>query len=313
LFASHQTVDAFGYWLHSSIFSLIMLGFLGGTIILLYRMLPAHKDRAFLLLLPASLYFAYNRFDILPSFLVLLSLFFLQRKRDTLTGIVLGIAVLTKWYPVLLFPIYFLYIFQTRHRIAWKMSLAFGLTCFLLVLPTFLTAGFPGLIQPYAFHDARGIEFAALPGFVQSVLGGWLGIAIRVPLLTTVFLVLSVLPVLLSVFARIDTMNKVVFWSILIITSFMLFSRIWSPQWMLWLLPLLILTARTPRHIHLIICYGVLNYLAFPLVYDLAGQANWLLRVVVLASYLLLAYESAIAYRGTKEPAALEGSFVLNT
>jgi hypothetical protein len=313
LFTSHPSVEAYGYWLHSSIFSLIMLGFLGGTIILLYRMLPTHKSRAYLMLLPASLYFAYNRFDILPSFLVLLSLYFLQRKWDVFTGIVLAIAALTKWYPVLLFPIFYLYIYNTRRRLDWKMTLAFGLTCIGIILPTFLTSGLQGVLQPYAFHASRAIEFAALPAFIQSILVGWFGSGISLTLFPTIFLALSVLPVPLSVFVRIDSFDKVMYWSILVLTSFILFSRIWSPQWMLWLLPLLILTARTPRHIFCIIVYGIVNYLAFPLVYDLSGQESWLLRVVVFASYLLLIYTSVVAYRGMKETSPLPGSFVLET
>ena len=92
LFFHAHLGDSYSFWLFSSIISLIMVGFLSGTITLLYPMLPIHKNSAFLLLLPAALYFTTNRFDILPSFLVLLSLFFLQRQKSLLVGIILGIA-----------------------------------------------------------------------------------------------------------------------------------------------------------------------------------------------------------------------------
>lgn len=299
LFASQPTIEAFGYWLHSSIFSLIMLAFLGGTIILLYRMLPEHKDRAYLLLLPASLYYAYNRFDILPSFLVLLSLFLLRRNQDILTGIVLGIAILTKWYPLLLFPAYYLYLFHTRRRLDWKMSLAFGLTCIIMVVPTYLTSGLQGVLQPYAFHASRGIEYATLPALIHSIFSGWFGSGFNLRLLTNGFLVLSVFPAPLAIFARINTFDKLVYWSILVISVFTLFSRIWSPQWMLWMLPLLILTARNSRHIACIVIYGVMNYLAFPILYDLVGAESWQLRATVFASFLILIYIAAVAYRGS--------------
>jgi hypothetical protein len=193
------------------------------------------------------------------------------------------------------------------------MTLAFGATCIGIILPTFLTSGLQGVLQPYAFHASRAIEFAALPAFLQSILVGWFGSGINLTFMPTIFLALSVLPVPLTVFVRFDTFNKVLFWSILVLICFILFSRIWSPQWMLWLLPLLILTARTPRHIFCIIVYGVLNYLAFPLVYDLVGQESWLLRVVVFASYLLLIYTAVVAYRGMNETTPLPGSFVLET
>lgn len=69
LFQPIETINSFQYIAFFSFFMLIILEL---TIILLYKLLPRNKDRAFLLLLPASLYFTFNRFDILPAFLTLL-------------------------------------------------------------------------------------------------------------------------------------------------------------------------------------------------------------------------------------------------
>ena len=203
-----------------------MVGFLFGTITLLYPMLPIHKNSAFLLLLPAALYFTTNRFDILPSFLVLLSLFFLQRQKSLLVGIILGIATLTKWYPALLLPVFLSYMYHTKRRLDWKMILAFVLTCLAILAPTFIYGGFQAVLVPYTFHAERGFDFTALPAILSQVSSLWFGIKLDTTFLIYLFLVLSVLPVPLSLLANINTFEKALLWSGIVVTFFMLFSRI---------------------------------------------------------------------------------------
>ena len=63
-------------------------------------------------------------------------------------------------------------------------------------------------------------------------------------------------------------MARVVSWSVVILASALLLSTVWSPQWMLWLLPLMILNARTTGDVLTIVAYGVIAYLVFPLLHD---------------------------------------------
>ena len=63
-------------------------------------------------------------------------------------------------------------------------------------------------------------------------------------------------------------MERVVSWSVVILASSLLLSTVWSPQWMLWLLPLMILIARTTGDVLTIVAYGVIAYLVFPLLHD---------------------------------------------
>lgn len=280
--------QTFSFRLYTSVFSLIMVGVLLGTIILLHSILQTHKDRAFLLLLPAGLYFSYNRFDILPSFLVLLSLFFLQRQRSILVGIILGIATLTKWYPVLLLPVFLSYMYQIRRRFDWKMLLAFCLTCLAIVAPTFILGGMRAFLVPYTFHAERGFEYVSLPAILKIISNIWFGTNLNTGFIKYLFLVLSVLPVPLSVLIHVDTFEKVVNWSALVVTFFIIFSRIWSPQWILWVFPLMILLVRTPQDIAWIVAYGVLDYLAFPVLFDMIGPISWPLIFVSLSIFMIL-------------------------
>ena len=265
------TTDVQGvYFLHSSIFSLLMLFCLFLTIRMLYAMLSERKWLAYLMLLPGTLYFTHNRFDILPAFLALWSLWSLRRQKFVATGILLGIGALTKWYPALLLPVYLSYDYALRKRVNWKMILAFVVTVILIALPTLLTGGLAAFLSPYLLHAGRSFEQVSLPALLR-LLFGTIGLYPSIVLLTGIFLALQLLSAPLSLFARIDTEEKLLQWNILVIGAFILFSRIYSPQWLLWLMPFLILAARNWFDVAWIIVYNLVTYLSFPMAVDLYG------------------------------------------
>ncbi len=258
------------YFLHSSIFSLLMLVSLFFTIRMLYAMLSERKWLAYLMLLPGTLYFTYNRFDILPAFLTLWSLLLFRRQKFLATGILLGIGALTKWYPALLLPVYLSYDYALHKRISWKMILAFAVTSFLIALPTLLTGGLAAFLEPYLLHAGRGLEQVSLPELLRLFFWN-IGLYPSAVLLTYTFLALQFLPAPLSLITHIDSEEKLLQWNILVIGAFVVFSRIYSPQWLLWLMPFLILAVRNWFDITLIIVYNLVTYLNFPLAADLYG------------------------------------------
>jgi hypothetical protein len=71
---------------------------------------------ALLLLLPSSLYFGFNRFDVVVTTLVAGSLLLQLRGRGLLAAFVLGLAVMTKWFPIALAPLYCAYAFRRARR-----------------------------------------------------------------------------------------------------------------------------------------------------------------------------------------------------
>jgi uncharacterized membrane protein len=279
------------YFWHSSFFSFMMLIFLLMTIRLLYEMLPERKWMACLMLLPASLYFTYNRFDILPAFLCLWSLWLLKRQKHVLSAIVLGVGALTKWYPALLLPIYLSYDYALNKRLNWNMVVSFSVTCILIMLPTLVMGGADAVLSPFILHAERGMEQISLPVLLNVVLS-WLKITPNLTQIKYTFLILQLVMVPVSLFVRIDTFEKVLQWEILVLVFFILFSRIYSPQWILWLMPVMILSIRTRFDLAWIVVYNVVVYLAFPvavdlrgidsLEYKLAGEANMIVLAVIL-------------------------------
>jgi len=170
-----EPMNELGYGAWSSAYSLLMLALLFTTILILYKVLTKQKNKSFILLLPAYLYFTYNRFDILPSLICLVSFLLLSGGKFVWAAIMLGIGTLTKWYPALLLPVYLMYYWFLNKKIHWLMIISFGATCLMIILPTYLSGGIEALLVPYRFHIVRGLEKVALPALVGRLFFVFIG------------------------------------------------------------------------------------------------------------------------------------------
>ena len=288
------------YAAYRAVFSLLMCVALGAVIVLLRRMLPGRESLAYLMLLPAPLYFTINRFDIVATLFVVLGLRQLQKGRDAASGACLGIAALTKWYPLALLPLIVSYISRRGRPVSAAVSLpvAFAVTCVAIVLPSLAGAGFRAVLRPYAFHAGRGLEMVSLPALVQFYASQWIGVVIPPWLVGAVCLGGVAAAVAASLRAHVDSMDDVLSWSVVILATSILLSTVWSPQWMLWVLPLMILIARTTGDVAAIVAYGVVSYLVFPLIHDsLHGLESVPVRLGSFAVSCILIRTVVVAYR----------------
>ncbi|MCS7010747.1 MAG: DUF2029 domain-containing protein [Anaerolineales bacterium] len=261
------------YFWHSSIVSLLMLILLFFVIRLLYNALAERKWRAWLMLLPASLYFTYNRFDILPALICLAAYLAITSKRSLLAGILLGVGTFTKWYPALLLPLFLSYEYSLHKRISGKLVLGFLGACILIVIPTLITAGWEGFLSPYRMQAGRGVEQVSLPALLTMATQR-LGWTLNLSWTSRVFMLLQFLPALAAIFGRIETEKRLLQWIILTTGAFILFSPIFSPQWILWLMPFLILNLKSFTDLLLIVLYNLFAYLAFPVGMDLTLKSD---------------------------------------
>jgi hypothetical protein len=243
-------------------FSLAMLVVLFVTILLLDRMSAGRRQ--LWMLLPASLYFTMYRYDILPALMILTAFYLAQERRWRAAAFMLAVGTMTKWVPLLLLPSLVVYASRVQRRIAWQAVLIFVVTCIAILLPTLLLGGLDGVLVPYKFHAVRGLESISLPTAVSQLLDG----RISDQVLMLGFSVLSVSAAGLSVLLPIDRPRQLLCCWIVIVAMFIACTRIYSPQWMLWLFPLLILGARSRFDDVIIGAYGVQNYFGFPVAWE---------------------------------------------
>lgn len=254
-----------------------------------YRLLAQSLEGssfAFLLLFPASLYFTFSRFDLLASLIVVLYLYFARQRRWWVASALLALGFLTKWYPILLFPV--LWVFQARleKKINFGMPVVFAAVVLLIILPTFLSGGVKALLVPYTFQAARDLETISIPAIARLGLRKITGLNLT-GAVRWLFLGVQVIFSPLSLFFRIDDDEKFLRWNLLVVTSYVLFSSIYSPQWLLWILPFWILTARGKVDVVIWLAYDLLSYLTFPILWDLYRNFYVLTLMGVLRHSLL--------------------------
>ena len=250
-------------------FSMMALGFfltLAASARLLLAMLDKPPARALLLCLPASLYFAANRHDVFAAAFVAVSLLLLFDERPSAAMVFLSFAILTKWYPAVLAPFYLAYVHRRSGRLPWRPALTCAGVLALFMVHTLCWAGPDGLLAPYRFQLKTSINAESFYGMLRwPDSPGWLKALAWPP----AFLALQFAAVPLAFFLRIRTEQQLLETLALATLTFMLFGAVHSPQWLLWLNPLLILAAQTKRDIAVIAAYDLLTFVYFPLGYDL--------------------------------------------
>ena len=80
-------------------------------------------------------------------------------------------------------------------------------------------------------------------------------------------------------------------WMTVVTITFVVFSRVHSPQWIVWITPLALLAARTKLELAVTGVLDVMAYVYFPVLYDTIGTQNrwfWSLMLMMIALRLTL-------------------------
>lgn len=271
-----------------------------------------------LLVLPATLYFSVQRFDVVPALLMALSLFCLGRRWVVASAFFLGAATMVKVYPVLLTPLVLRFLFD-RHRprpaLAW--ALVYGGTIGAFLLPSLLLSGWEATWAPYRWQTSRWPEFGwtfyewLLPPRLagNDPLGRWFRQG-------TV-----ILTVLALMWRRPAGLDGVLRRGAVVLIVFVSLQVFYSAQWIVWYTPLLVPLARRQRAVFwLTLALDLATYNTFPVVFDLNAslEADFLrveliyVRAAICAAlvWVLLRAEFGKTERETEAPRSdvLEGS-----
>jgi hypothetical protein len=239
---------------------LLMTAALLGLIAVLRRGYEAGQPTGpvWLCVLPAAVFFSLNRYDVLPALATALALSCLARQRDGWSGVFLAAGVLLKVYPVLFVPIVLRYL-GFKRGLRWlagftaTIALGIGLSTAIL--------GWEPTIRPIQVQLDRKLEAKSwtLYGRVlpidlagdktarQAILAG-----------AGLLLVLTRPPTLASVLRRCSALLIV----------FISLAVFWSPQWVIWFLPLVVpLAARHRWLIPVCVALDLINYFQFPVLF----------------------------------------------
>ncbi|MEV5827225.1 glycosyltransferase 87 family protein [Spirillospora sp. NPDC052242] len=189
---------------------------------------------------PALLLSAYINWDLLAVGLSALALAAWSKRRPALAGVLLGLAIAAKFYPLLfLGPLVLLCVRAGQWRAMGRMLAGTAASWLAVNLPVMLFA-WDGWLQFYTFSQDRGIDWGSIWFFLRDQGMPGLDDTGRLNLLGTgTCLVLCAgIAVLALAAPRRPRLPQLMF---LVLVAFMLPNKVWSPQYVLWLLPLAVL------------------------------------------------------------------------
>ena len=235
------------------------------------------KGGWWLWLLPSSLYYSLNRFDIFPVCLVLISLYLLLHKYVRSAWVVYGLAIMAKTYPLFLLPLYLQ--LSREQKTSWHVFLPYLLAPILgLLFGAWSVGGWAAVVVPYTLQLARGVGLGSLRALAeqfgaagslwpavaqlgQIIVPAWWfcrAVANKSPLTTRGLLALAAI-------------------TLLLLTNLYPF---YSNQWWLWVLPFVVWVLPPPYRWQ-VAAYDLVNYVQFPIAFQLWGQSSSLFSFVV--------------------------------
>ncbi len=193
---------------------------------------------------PAVIASLFINWDIWAVITALLAIYYFDQKKYEQSAIALGVSIATKFFPVvLLLPIAI--IFYRRQQI--KQLAKYLFTCSLfwsaINLPIALLY-FDGWWRFFKLNLERGEDFGSI-WYALSLLD------ISIPKVNLIYIIISV--TLFALFAKYlwqlnqtPTLAQVALFALVIFTTF---SKVYSPQYILWLTPLAVIALQNSRQL----------------------------------------------------------------
>ncbi|MFC0864427.1 glycosyltransferase family 87 protein [Sphaerimonospora cavernae] len=189
---------------------------------------------------PAVILTAYINWDLAAGALALGGLLAWARKLEYLAGVLLALAVATKFYPLMFLGALFLLTVRTAKWLPFLKTAAAAAGTWLLVNVPVMVINFEGWKRFYSFSSERGADWGGLWFFFQAKQWGILADAEKLNTMAMAALAVLLLGVAVLALAapRRPRLAQLCF---LALAAFMITNKVWSPQYVLWLVPFAVL------------------------------------------------------------------------
>ena len=191
---------------------------------------------------PALILSAFVNWDLIAMALTALGIAAWAARRGVWAGLLLGLAVAAKFYPLVVFGPLLLLCLRTGQLRAFARTFAAAVAAWLAVnLPVMIIAP-SGWATFYIFSKNRGADWGSVwymfEYFNLPVLGNLQLSALNK--LSAVFLAVAVAAIAVLALAapRRPRLGQLCF---LVLAAFLMTNKVWSPQYVIWLVPLAVL------------------------------------------------------------------------
>ena len=260
-----------------------------------------------------------TRFDLYPAALLAAALAALVHRRDRLGFGLLGAAVAVKLYPAVLVPVALGYVWRRRGRREALVCLALCVGVVALAYLPFLVVAPDGVAHSLGRQLSRPLQIESLGSAVYLAAHHLVGFDVEMrsghgsqnlyatgTAVSAILLSLVQIGVLAWIWSRPAlTREELVRWSAAALVAFVALGKVLSPQFLIWLVPVVPLVAgmRGLRASALLAIALVLTQLWFPSRYwDLARELDPLPSTLVLIRDLVLIGLLVVLVRDRREP-----------
>jgi uncharacterized membrane protein len=211
--------------------------------LLIHRIRPEYSYLH--ILAPAGIASLYINWDLWAIISMLVAIYWFDRKKLDLSALALGISISTKFMPIfLLFPI--LFIFLRRNQLRGSIRYLV-ITCFTFAainLPVYLTTP-EGWLRFYQLNLSRGSDWGSLWHALTA-----LGVNLpSLNYLSILFLLIGFAAISIYIFELRNTPSLASL-SFIVLATVMCASKVYSPQYVLWLAPLAVIALIDKRDLH---------------------------------------------------------------
>jgi uncharacterized membrane protein len=236
-FAANSPVSYFNI----NIFFLILLFI--ATVILVRKIRP---EFAYLVpIAPAMIASLFINWDLWAIATMMLAIYWFDRKQFTYSALLMGVSISTKFLPVfLLIPIVFIFWRENKVKEAIKyIAISFGI--WLAINLPFAVTTPTGWWRFYKLNLERGPDWGSFWLALQQ-----LGINLNNLNYLSILLLLIALTTIAILLFEIKYTPSLASVSFFVLASVMLASKVYSPQYVLWLTPLAVIALTNKKDLH---------------------------------------------------------------
>jgi hypothetical protein len=285
-FVQHKDDTAAYFDLHHVSMGLSLFALVALSAACLAR-LSSSPGWALLLFLPGTAYFSFNRFDAWPAAFVALAVLQQLRGRPKAAAFALGLGAMMKWYPILLVPLFLAHNLAVERAAAesagrsgvwWRhlpravivpgLAATAALAAVLGITWLWDGGGWEAVSYVYRHHADRPPNPPSLVYALRSperwswVPRGMAGVV------ECVLPALQFAPALVLALFPVRSRRALLLGALCVVLGFAQFGKVFSPQWVCWVVPLAILLApRSRLCLGLVIALQVLIYVQIPVLY----------------------------------------------
>jgi Glycosyltransferase family 87 len=191
---------------------------------------------------PALILASFINWDMIAMALTALAMAAWASRRGVLAGILFGLAIATKFYPIVLIAGLFPLCLRAGRLRAFWVTAASAAAAWLVVNVPVAIASFAGWSRFYRLNSTRGADWGSIWYFFEvrrwPVLGTMGLSALNLVSLLLFVVAFALIVALVLAAPRRPRLPQVFF---LVLASFLLVNKVWSPQYVIWLVPLVVL------------------------------------------------------------------------